>query len=93
MTDQNPGPAPPNRNLSEPDTFRAVYRAYFPRIYAYVAYRVGRQQDAEDIVADVFLRAADHATSFDYRGEEALAGWLFQIARSQVAQFYRRHKR
>ena len=46
------------------EAFRTLYRHYFPRVYAYVAYRVGRQQDAEDITADIFLRVLKGNTEF-----------------------------
>lgn len=71
------------------EAFRTLYRHYFPRIYAYVAYRVGRQQDAEDVTADIFLRVLKAVQNFEYRGEGSFAAWLFRIAYNQLQQFYR----
>ncbi|MBZ0293201.1 MAG: RNA polymerase sigma factor [Anaerolineae bacterium] len=73
----------------DPSAFRVLYRAYFPRIYAYTAYRVRRQQDAEDVTAEIFIRAAHHLNHFEYRGEGSFTAWLFRIAYNQVQQFYR----
>lgn len=76
-----------------PGAFRELYQHYFPRIYAYAAYRVGRQQDAEDLVADIFLRAMEELDRFEYRGAGSFAAWLFRIARNHVADFHRRSRR
>jgi RNA polymerase sigma-70 factor (ECF subfamily) len=70
--------------------FRALYSHYFPKIYAYVSYRVGRVKDSEDIVADTFLTAVDKLDTFQWRGEGSFAAWLFRIAHNRVSDFYRR---
>jgi RNA polymerase sigma-70 factor, ECF subfamily len=78
------------RAKRDPEAFRALYQHYFPRVFGYVAYRVGRAQDAEDITAEIFMRVVEHIDQFIYRGEGSFAAWLFRIAYSQVADFYRR---
>lgn len=75
------------------EAFRRLYRHYFPRMYAYVAYRAGRVSDAEDIVANVFLKVVQSLAKFEYRGEGSFAAWLFRIAHNEVSQFYREHSR
>lgn len=72
-----------------PTAFRALYRRYCPRVYAYVAYRVGRAADAEDLTADIFLKVVEGLPRFEDRGEGAFAAWLFRIAHNAVSQFYR----
>ncbi|GAB4516640.1 MAG: sigma-70 family RNA polymerase sigma factor [Anaerolineae bacterium] len=80
------------------EQFRQLYREFFPRVYAYVAYRVGRAADAEDVVSEVFLRVVAHWSRFTPRGEDeterahALVAWIFRIAYSQVNQFYRENR-
>jgi RNA polymerase sigma-70 factor (ECF subfamily) len=76
----------------DPDAFRELYRRYFPRVFAFVAYRVRRVQDAEDVAADVFMQVVRGLGRFEDRGEGAFAAWLFRIAHNQVSQFYRRHR-
>ena len=78
---------------SEPDAFRELYRHYFPRIYAYIAYRVGRRQDAEDLTSETFLRAVEHLADFEAQHEGAFAAWLVRIAGNVVNGFYRRNHR
>lgn len=74
-----------------PDAFRLLYRHYFGRIFAYVAYRVGRQQDAEDVTADVFMRVVSKIHQFDYRGEGSFSAWLFRIAYNATQEFHRQN--
>lgn len=74
---------------NNPAAFRELYRSFFPRVYAYVAYRVGRAADAEDLTADIFLKVMEGLPHFEDRGEGAFAAWLFRIAHNAVSQFYR----
>jgi len=73
-----------------PTAFRELYSHYFPRVYAYVSYRIGRVQDVEDLVADAFLRVVEKLDEFQWRGEGSFAAWLFRIAHNLVSDFYRR---
>lgn len=74
----------------DPAAFRELYNHYFPRVYAYVSYRVGRVQDTEDLVADTFLRVVERLDEFRGHGESFFAAWLFRIAHNLVSDFYRR---
>lgn len=76
---------------TDPAAVQALYRHYFPRVYAYVAYRVEQKPDAEDVVSEIFLRAIEHLEKFEYRGVGSFAAWLFKIAHTQVANFHRTH--
>ncbi|MFP3895395.1 MAG: RNA polymerase sigma factor [Anaerolineales bacterium] len=78
------------RAASEPKALQALYDHYFPRVYAYTSYRVGRAQDVEDIVADAFLTVVDKLDTFQWRGKGSFAAWLFRIVRNRVSDFYRR---
>jgi RNA polymerase sigma-70 factor, ECF subfamily len=73
----------------DPEAFRQLYRHYFPRVFAYVSYRVGRAQDAEDLTAEAFLKAVEGLSSFRWRGARSFAAWLFRIAHNLVVNFYR----
>lgn len=74
----------------DPTAFQELYNYYFPRVYAYVSYRVGRVQDTEDLVADTFLKVIERLDEFQWRGESSFAAWLFRIAHNLVSDFYRR---
>ncbi len=76
--------------LSNLSAFNELYALYFPRIYAYINYRVGGVQDAEDIVASTFLKATERLGQFEWRGDGSFAAWLFRIAHDLVVDSYRR---
>jgi RNA polymerase sigma-70 factor, ECF subfamily len=75
--------------VHDTEAFRGLYRHYFPRVYAYVAYRVGRVTEAEDLVSDIFVKVVEGIGQFEYRGQGSFAAWLFRIAHNHVSQFYR----
>jgi RNA polymerase sigma factor (sigma-70 family) len=51
-----------------------------PRVYAYVAYRLGDGADAEDVTSEVFERALRYRDSYSRSKGEPVA-WLLGIAR------------
>jgi RNA polymerase sigma-70 factor (ECF subfamily) len=58
--------------------------ALIPRVYAYVAYRIGDGPDAEDVTSDTFERALRYRASYDPARGDVL-GWLIGIARRRIA--------
>ena len=76
-----------------PEAFRVLYRHYFPKVYAYVANRVERIEDAEDLTAETFVNVVKNLKRFEYQGEGAFAAWIFRIARNNIGMFYRRNHR
>ncbi|MCA9889817.1 MAG: sigma-70 family RNA polymerase sigma factor [Anaerolineae bacterium] len=75
-----------------PEAFRQLYRRYFPRVFSYIAARMGSRQDAEDVTSTVFMRIVSALPGFDNRGPGTFAAWVFRIASNEVAQFYRSHR-
>ena len=55
-----------------------------PRVYGYVAYRLGHGPDAEDVTSECFERAVRYRHRYNPRRGEPLA-WLIGIARRLVA--------
>lgn len=70
------------------DAFGEIYERYMPKIYNYIYYRTGNQQDAEDLTARVFFRALNHIENYVDRGLPFQA-WLYRIAHNLVANFHR----
>jgi len=66
-----------------------LYRRHVGAIYRYIHLRVGREDLAEDLTADVFLKMVEGIESFDYRGVP-FAAWLFRIAHDRVVDYFRR---
>jgi RNA polymerase sigma-70 factor (ECF subfamily) len=77
---------------ADPRAFVHLYDYYFSRIHAYVSYRVHTRQDAEDIIADVFLKAMRRIGGFRWRHENSFAAWVFRIAHNLIVDYYRRRE-
>jgi RNA polymerase sigma-70 factor (ECF subfamily) len=78
---------------ADPRAFVQLYDHYFPRVHAYVRYRVRSGQDAEDIVAEVFLKAMRRLSGFTWHHEHSFAAWIFRIAHNRIVDYYRRCER
>ncbi len=67
--------------------FGQIYNIYAEKVYRFIFYRVNHRETAEDLVAEVFVRVLDKLPAI--KRSEAFAGWLFQIARNLVIDYYR----
>jgi RNA polymerase sigma-70 factor (ECF subfamily) len=63
--------------------FAALYRQYLPTVYKFLFYRVGNKAEAEDMTAEVFLRALRKVGDFTWTGAD-FGAWLLRIARNLV---------
>jgi RNA polymerase sigma-70 factor, ECF subfamily len=74
------------------DSFEALYRRTFPRVYAYVSSLLRDRAAAEDVTAQAFERAYRRRRTFRAsRGTPE--AWLFGIARNAALDELRRRKR
>jgi RNA polymerase sigma-70 factor (ECF subfamily) len=80
------------RAKHDPDAFGVLYERHVGRIYTYIYYRTGNQQDAEDLTARTFHKALDHIHRYDNRGAP-FSAWLYRIAHNLVANWHRDHSR
>jgi len=78
---------------TDPSAFGPLYDHYFPRVHAYVCYRVYNPQDAEDVIADVFFKAIRSLERFRWRTHYSFAAWLFRIAHNLVVDYGRQRAR
>jgi RNA polymerase sigma-70 factor (ECF subfamily) len=69
-----------------------LYNLHIDRIYKYVRYRTGDDQTAEDITAEVFLRAIESLGTYNDQGAPFVA-WLYRIAHARVIDYWRSSKR
>jgi RNA polymerase sigma-70 factor (ECF subfamily) len=69
--------------------FASIYECYYEDIYNFIYHRVTSIPVAEDLAAEVFLKALDSIASFTFRGVP-LKVWLFRIARNLIADYFRR---
>jgi len=68
----------------------ACYDRYASDIFIYLCRQVSSPQDAEDILAEVFM-AAFKAESFAHFTPEQQLSWLRRVARNKVINTYRHH--
>ncbi len=66
-----------------------LYDAHYPRVYGYIRYKLGNQEDAEDLAQETFMRMLDALDRYEQRGAPFRA-WLMQIAANLVRDHYRR---
>ena len=72
----------------EQDALVDIYYRCQPSVFTYVYYRVGDQETAEDLTAEVFTRMVGKLGQFK-PGERPLLAWLYTIARHLIADHYR----
>jgi len=72
--------------------FESLYQQYFPDILNYLVHCVGSVADAEDLAAQVFMKAMKNLWRFRWnRG--SFSSWLFRIAHNEMKSFYRKRQR
>jgi RNA polymerase sigma factor (sigma-70 family) len=74
-----------------PLTFEEAYEEHVSRIYAFLAYRLGSREDAEDLTQLTFERALKAWRRFDDRRATPLT-WLLAIARNALIDHRRRDR-
>lgn len=72
---------------AEQQDFQTVYQENLHLIYRYVYSKVGSREEAEDVTSQIFIKAMRglHAE----RGALSAQKWLFQVARTTIADFWR----
>lgn len=62
---------------------------YGKRLFGFIRAKVNTNEDAEDLLQDVWFRFSQ-LTNLDEL--ESVSGWLYQVARNRVTDFYRKQK-
>jgi RNA polymerase sigma-70 factor (ECF subfamily) len=66
------------------------YKSYSPKILNYLMRHLPREEDAQEILNDVFLDAIDSITML--KKNENLQAWIFKIAHNKTVNYYRKRK-
>lgn len=77
----------PNR----PPDLDVLFERYLDPVYRFLYSRVGNREDAEDLTSEVFLKASQKLDAS--RTETSVAAWLFTVARTVLADHWRRYYR
>ncbi len=76
--------------MNTPD-WENIYDLYSGKVMGYIAARVQRRADAEDLCADVFEKAFRKKDAFD-ESKASISTWIFTITRNTVIDYFRRNK-
>lgn len=86
---------PDDRHSSAPAVdvprLHQLYEENVAAIYRFIYSKVGNREEAEDLTSQVFVKAVrtlDHA-----RGAPSIQSWLFQVARTTIADHWRQYYR
>ena len=72
---------------TDPGPFERVYDAHAVGIYRFIYARVGNHPDAEDLTAQVFVRAVEQLDTEREPGQ--VAAWLYRVAHNATADYWR----
>jgi RNA polymerase sigma-70 factor, ECF subfamily len=77
----------PDGDIPQSARLRQIYEEHVTSVYRYVYGKVGNREEAEDLTSQVFVKAI---RTFDHtRSPETLQSWLFQVARTTIADHWR----
>jgi RNA polymerase sigma-70 factor, ECF subfamily len=68
-----------------------AYARYVVPIYRFLYSRLGNQEEAEDLTSEVFLKAVRQLEP--HRDDASVQAWLYQVARTTLADHWRRRSR
>jgi RNA polymerase sigma-70 factor (ECF subfamily) len=73
------------------EAFGRLFDHFHEPVHRYVAARVRRPSDAEDLAQTVFVKALEALPRYEQRGVP-FGGWLFRLARNVVIDHLRTHR-
>lgn len=65
-----------------------LYKESNKKIYRYIYFRVYNEEDAEDVTEEVYIKLMKQLDRYD--AKESLVDWLYQIARTEISNFWRK---
>ncbi len=71
--------------------FQSFYQENLNLIYRYIYSKVGNREEAEDLTSQIFVKAVRSVDA--ERGPQSMQKWLFQVARTTIADYWRAYYR
>ena len=75
------------RATPDAQRIRVIYEAHFSAVYRFIYSKVGNREEAEDLTSQVFIKALRGLD--DSRDAASVQAWLFQVARTTIADSWR----
>jgi RNA polymerase sigma-70 factor (ECF subfamily) len=72
--------------------FGQLYERYFDKVYSYLSFKLGNPTEAEDVAAQVFMKAMESLRGYKWTGVPFQA-WLFRIAHNLLVDNLRRRSK
>ena len=76
--------------MEKDETFKKYYVKYRSRLYWYVYRKISKEEEAQDITADAFLKLYENYEDLGGRGEKGIVAWLYTVARNQCIDHLRK---
>jgi RNA polymerase sigma-70 factor, ECF subfamily len=73
----------------EAQAFSDLYDKYSSDLYRFVFYKVGREEEAQDLTSLVFLKAWQHIGKHSISETKTLRALIYKIARNAIIDHYR----
>ena len=78
------------RILDEKQSLTArLYQLYASKLLSYLYRHVSSQEDAEDILYEVFLAVLEQEQALAVRSDDAQRAWLWVVARNKASDYHR----
>jgi len=74
------------------EAFEQLYRAAFPKVYAFVRCQVSSVETAQELVGRVFLKAYRHRVKIPQAGPAHMQ-WIFRITHTTLIDYWRVERR
>lgn len=73
------------------ENFSQLYDSHIQGLYAFLYYRIGHKETAEDLASQTMLRAWEKFESFDPE-KASFKTWLYRIGYNSLVDYYRQNK-
>ena len=73
------------------DDIGNIVKEHSSGLYSYIRRHVHSQEDAEDILQEVFYLLSRHEEQID-SGIECISAWLYRVARNMILNFWRKKR-
>lgn len=87
MTDQELENLLKKAQKGDREAFGFIFDEFSSKIYKFVFYKTGHKEVSEDILADTFVKAWVKISQIN--SSKALSGWLYQVAKNNIIDYYR----